>query len=202
MIEIDEQKTTEPQTTDDSATTQAAQTSTTTQAKQATSATAPAVMRTEELRVEQAAPRRLHRRLVALVAIAALVVIGLLLWRYTTQRGAGQPVPAPRTIALEQSSATNTTSAPTDETITLPPEKSCAWLISQACGSSGRSYEKDLARVRVGSGASVTSEAYAGRVWRGRVPVLEGLQVGERVVAQGSFMLRAEWLKLHPATTA
>ncbi|HYX41478.1 MAG TPA: efflux RND transporter periplasmic adaptor subunit, partial [Pyrinomonadaceae bacterium] len=32
----------------------------------------------------------------------------------------------------------------------------------------------------------------------GRVPVLEGLQVGERVVAQGSFMLRAEWLKLHP----
>ncbi|MDQ3744012.1 MAG: hypothetical protein M3444_06505, partial [Acidobacteriota bacterium] len=32
----------------------------------------------------------------------------------------------------------------------------------------------------------------------GRYPVLEGLFVGDRVVTQGSFMLRAEWLKLHP----
>jgi cobalt-zinc-cadmium efflux system membrane fusion protein len=32
----------------------------------------------------------------------------------------------------------------------------------------------------------------------GRVPVLEGLFVGERVVTEGSFLLRAEWLKLHP----
>jgi multidrug efflux pump subunit AcrA (membrane-fusion protein) len=32
----------------------------------------------------------------------------------------------------------------------------------------------------------------------GRFPVLEGLNVGDRVVTEGSFMLRAEWLKLHP----
>ncbi len=32
----------------------------------------------------------------------------------------------------------------------------------------------------------------------GRFPVLEGLAVGDRVVTTGSFMLRAEWLKLHP----
>lgn len=31
-----------------------------------------------------------------------------------------------------------------------------------------------------------------------RVPVIEGLQVGERIVTEGSFMLRAEWLKSHP----
>ncbi|HWW77401.1 MAG TPA: efflux RND transporter periplasmic adaptor subunit [Pyrinomonadaceae bacterium] len=151
----------------------------------------------------------------------------------------------------------------------------------------GQVYEKDLARIRVGSGASVTSDAYPGRLWRGRVtyvdpqldastrtaqvrvevanpgqalklgmyvsvgfgaagtaeataptipasavqtlagrafvflatedpntyvmrpvrlgaetagrfPVLEGLNVGDRVVTEGSFMLRAEWLKLHP----
>ncbi|MBV9923454.1 MAG: efflux RND transporter periplasmic adaptor subunit [Acidobacteria bacterium] len=151
----------------------------------------------------------------------------------------------------------------------------------------GQVFERDLARVRVGSGASVTSEAYPGRVWRGHVtyvdpqldpstrtaqvrvelanpgqalklgmyvnvgfgaldtaeataptvpassvqtiggrtfvflatsdagtyvmrpvrlgpeaggryPVLEGLHVGDRVVTEGSFMLRAEWLKLHP----
>lgn len=32
----------------------------------------------------------------------------------------------------------------------------------------------------------------------GRYPVLEGLSVGERIVTEGSFMLRAEWLKLNP----
>ena len=158
---------------------------------------------------------------------------------------------------------------------------STVWVIGQV-------YEKDLANIRVGSGASVSSQAYPGRVWRGRVayvdpaldpatrtaqvrielanpgqslkigmyvnvafatvggseattptvptiavqsinnqqvvfvatdnsnvfvmrpvrvgpesngryPVLEGLFVGERVVTEGSFMLRAEWLKLHPS---
>ena len=29
----------------------------------------------------------------------------------------------------------------------------------------------------------------------GQYPVLEGLTVGERVVIEGSFLLRAEWLK-------
>jgi RND family efflux transporter MFP subunit len=154
------------------------------------------------------------------------------------------------------------------------------WVVAQV-------FERDLARVVVGSGASVTSDAYPGRVFRGRVafvdpqlepstrtaqvrveianpsqalklgmfvsvafgalgaaeataptvpasavqniggrafvflasadantyvmravrlggevnnrfPVLEGLAVGDRVVTEGSFMLRAEWLKLHP----
>src|SRR5437764_4457103 len=157
---------------------------------------------------------------------------------------------------------------------------SSVWVVAQV-------YEKDLALVRVGVGASVTSDAYPGRVFRGRVtfvdpqieqatrtaqvrvelanpnqalklgmfvnvafgatgaaeataptvlasavqnvggqtvvflattdpntyrmrsvrlgaqagdryPVLEGLTVGDRVVTEGSFMLRAEWLKLHP----
>jgi cobalt-zinc-cadmium efflux system membrane fusion protein len=159
---------------------------------------------------------------------------------------------------------------------------STVWVVGQV-------YEKDLARVRTGSGASITSDAYPGRVFRGRIsyvdpqldlatrtaqvrielanpgqalklgmyvnvalgalggaeatgpvvpasavqhmnnqqvvfvatgapnifalrpvrlgpeangyyPVLEGLTVGERVVTEGSFMLRAEWLKLHPGT--
>jgi RND family efflux transporter MFP subunit len=154
------------------------------------------------------------------------------------------------------------------------------WVVAQV-------FERDLARVRTGSGASVTSEAYPGRVFRGRVafvdpqldastrtaqvrveianpaqalklgmfvgvafgalgtaeataptapasavqniggrafvflatndantyvvravrlgaevngrfPVVEGLAIGDRVVTEGSFMLRAEWLKLHP----
>ena len=32
----------------------------------------------------------------------------------------------------------------------------------------------------------------------GFYPVLEGVSVGERIVVEGSFLLRAEWLKLHP----
>jgi cobalt-zinc-cadmium efflux system membrane fusion protein len=158
---------------------------------------------------------------------------------------------------------------------------STVWVVGQV-------YEKDLATIRVGSGANITSDAYPGRVFRGRIsyvdpkidpatrtaqvrvelrnpgqvlkigmyvnvafgalgvaekttavipkaaaqnignqqfvfvatdkpnefllravrlgpesngvyPVLEGLNVGERVVTEGSFLLRAEWLKQHPA---
>lgn len=158
---------------------------------------------------------------------------------------------------------------------------SSIWVIGQV-------YEKDLAKVVVGSGASITSDTYPGRVFHGRVsyidptldtatrtaqarielanagqalklgmfvnvafaalggsesttpviprdavqsinnqqvvfvesaqpntfalrpvklgpefngqyPVLEGLAVGEHIVTEGSFLLRAEWLKLHPA---
>ena len=157
---------------------------------------------------------------------------------------------------------------------------SSVWVVGQV-------YEKDLGKVHVGSGASITTDAYPGRVFRGQVsyvdpkvdpqtrtaqsrielanpgqqlkigmyvnvafaalgsggssvpvvpvaavqnmgnqqvvfvatsdpnvftmrpvrvgpetngyyPVLEGLSVGDRMVTDGSFMLRAEWLKSHP----
>lgn len=155
---------------------------------------------------------------------------------------------------------------------------STVWVVGQV-------YEKDLATVRVGSGANITSDAYPGQIFRGRVTyvdpkidqatrtaqvrieianprqmfkigmyvnvafgalgtaektmpvvakdavqtignqqvvflatdkdnefilrpvrlgpesngfylVIEGLNVGDRVVTQGSFLLRAEWLKM------
>lgn len=158
---------------------------------------------------------------------------------------------------------------------------SSVWVIGQV-------YEKDLGRVRTGSGASITSDAYPGRIFRGKISyvdprldaqtrtaqvrielanpgqllklgmfvniafatiggaegvspaiptsavqsinnqqivfvatsnpnvfilravrlapesgnrfsVLEGLRVGERIVTEGSFLLRAEWLKTHPS---
>jgi RND family efflux transporter MFP subunit len=157
---------------------------------------------------------------------------------------------------------------------------STVWVVAQV-------YEKDLATVRVGSGANITSDAYPSRVFRGQVsyvdpkidpatrtaqvrielanpgqmfkigmyvnvafgvlgaaektmpvvaksavqnignqqfvflptananefslravqlgpesngfyPVLDGLTTGDRVVSDGSFLLRAEWLKSHP----
>lgn len=158
---------------------------------------------------------------------------------------------------------------------------STVWVVGQV-------YEKDLATVRVGSGANISSDAYPTRIFRGRVsyvdpkieqatrtaqvrielanpgqvlkigmyvnvafgglgvaertapfvpraavqtignqqlvfvatdkpnefvvrpvrlgpegngvyPVLEGLNAGERIVVEGSFLLRAEWVKQHPA---
>jgi RND family efflux transporter MFP subunit len=158
---------------------------------------------------------------------------------------------------------------------------SSVWVVGQV-------YEKDLGKVHIGSGASITTDAYPGRVFRGQVsyvdpkvdsqtrtaqarielanpgqqlkigmyvnvafatiggaentvpvvpvvavqninnqqtvfvatndpnvfvlrpvrlgpesngfyPVLEGLAVGDRVVTEGSFLLRAEWLKTNPS---
>jgi cobalt-zinc-cadmium efflux system membrane fusion protein len=158
---------------------------------------------------------------------------------------------------------------------------STVWVVGQI-------YEKDLAMIRVGSGANIASDAYPDRVFRGRVsyvdpkidpatrtaqvrielanpgqalkigmfvnvtfavlgvaerttpvvpkdavqsigsqqlvfvatdkpnefvmrpvrlgsesngfyPVLEGLNAGDRIVTEGSFLLRAEWLKQHAA---
>src|SRR6185295_4035069 len=43
---------------------------------------------------------------------------------------------------------------------------STVWVVGQV-------YEKDLATVRVGSGANVTSDAYPGRVFRGRVSYVD-----------------------------
>ncbi|HUE80552.1 MAG TPA: efflux RND transporter periplasmic adaptor subunit [Pyrinomonadaceae bacterium] len=168
-----------------------------------------------------------------------------------------------------------------DKEVLRIADLSSVWVIGQV-------YEKDLARVVVGSGASITSDTYPGRVFRGSVSyidptldpatrtaqariemanprqalkigmfvnvvfaalggaeatmpvipkdavqninnqqvvfvqtedpkifamrpvrlgpevnrqysVIEGLTVGERIVTEGSFLLRAEWLKLHPS---
>jgi cobalt-zinc-cadmium efflux system membrane fusion protein len=168
-----------------------------------------------------------------------------------------------------------------DKELLRVADLSSVWVIAQV-------YEKDLGRIRIGSGAGITSDAYAGRVFRGQVSyidpsidqttrtaqvrvelanpgqllkigmfvnvafatlggsertapsvpkvavqnvgnqqvvfvatkeanvfvmrpirigveangfyaVTEGLSVGDRVVTEGSFLLRAEWLKLHPA---
>ncbi len=167
-----------------------------------------------------------------------------------------------------------------DKELLRVSDLSTVWVIAQV-------YEKDLGQIRIGSGASVTSDAYPGRVLRGQVSyidpaidqttrtaqvrvelanprqllkigmfvnvafatlggsestvpivpksavqnignqqvvfvaareenvfvmrpvrlaaesnaffaVQEGLTVGDQIVTDGSFLLRAEWLKLHP----
>ena len=166
-----------------------------------------------------------------------------------------------------------------DKELLRVSDLSSVWVIAQV-------YEKELGKIRIGSGASITTDAYPGRVLRGQVsyidpvidqttrtaqvrvelanpgqllklgmfvnvafatvgaagvttpvvskiavqnvnnqqvvfvstkesnvfvmrpvrlgletdgffPVLEGLTVGDQVVTEGSFLLRAEWLKSH-----
>jgi RND family efflux transporter MFP subunit len=167
-----------------------------------------------------------------------------------------------------------------DKEILRVADLSSVWVIGQV-------YEKDLGRIRVGSGTSITTDTYPGRVYRGQIsyvdptidpgtrtaqvrielanpdqrlkigmyvnvafatlggaestvavvpanavqninnqqvvfvamsepnvfamrpvrlgaeangryPILEGVSVGDRIVTEGSFLLRAEWLKAHP----
>jgi RND family efflux transporter MFP subunit len=214
-----------------------------------------------------------------------LLLLGLTPQRVAALKTSSQvsseiPLPAPVSGTVISRAANPGEVVEANKEILRVADLSNVWVVGQV-------FERDLARVRVGSGASVTSEAYPGRVWRGRVtyvdpqldpstrtaqvrvevanpgqalklgmyvnvgfgalgtaeataptvpssavqtiggravvflattdpstyvmhpvrvgpesagryPVLEGLHVGDRVVTEGSFMLRAEWLKLHP----
>lgn len=214
-----------------------------------------------------------------------LLLLGVTPQRVAALRGPAQvssevslPAPTGGTVISRAANAGEVVEA--NKEIMRVADLSNVWVVGQV-------FERDLARVRVGSGASVTSEAYAGRIWRGRVtyvdpqldpatrtaqvrvevanpgqalklgmfvnvgfgalgtaeataptipssavqtiggrtvvflatpdpnayvvrpvrlgaeaggriPVLEGLHVGDRIVTEGTFLLRAEWLKLHP----
>ncbi|HEX8286303.1 MAG TPA: efflux RND transporter periplasmic adaptor subunit [Pyrinomonadaceae bacterium] len=214
-----------------------------------------------------------------------LLLLGLTPQRVAALRGPAQvsseiPLAAPAAGTVISRAANPGEVVEANKEILRVADLSNVWVVAQV-------FEKDLARVRTGSGASVTSDAYPGRVFRGRVtyvdpqldaatrtaqvrvelanpgqalklgmyvgvgfgatgtaeataptvpasavqtvggrtvvflattdpnvyvmrpvrlgaegagryPVLEGLFVGDRVVTSGSFMLRAEWLKLHP----
>jgi RND family efflux transporter MFP subunit len=198
----------------------------------------------------------------------------------TSQISSEVTVPSPSSGTLTSRSVNPGEVIEANKELMRVTDLSTVWVVGQV-------YEKDLATVRVGSGANVTSDAYPGRVFRGRVsyvdpkidpatrtaqvrielnnpgqmfkigmyvnvafgalglaekttpvvpktavqsignqqvifmptdkpndflmrpvrlgpesngfyPVLEGASVGDRVVTDGSFLLRAEWLKTHP----
>lgn len=214
-----------------------------------------------------------------------LLLLGLSPQRISSLRSSEQvssevslPSPVSGTVIARSANPGEVVQA--DKEILRVADLSSVWVIGQV-------YEKDLARIKVGSGASITSEAYPGRVFRGQVsyvdptldpatrtaqvrielenpgqtlkigmyvnvafatlggaestiavvpanavqninnqqvvfvavneanvfamrpvrlgpeasgryPVLEGVLVGDRIVTEGSFQLRAEWLKSHP----
>jgi cobalt-zinc-cadmium efflux system membrane fusion protein len=214
-----------------------------------------------------------------------LLLLGLSPQRISSLRSSSQvssevSLPSPVTGTVIARSANPGEVIQADKEILRVADLSSVWVIGQV-------YEKDLGRIRVGSGASITSEAYPGRVFRGQIsyvdptldpatrtaqvrielanpgqllkigmyvnvafatvggsesavsvvptsavqninnqqvvfvatndptvfamrpvrlgpeangryPVLEGVSVGDRIVTEGSFLLRAEWFKLHP----
>ncbi|HBB96253.1 MAG TPA: hypothetical protein DC054_12760 [Blastocatellia bacterium] len=198
----------------------------------------------------------------------------------TSQISSEVSVPAPSSGTLTSRSVNSGEVIEANKELMRVTDLSTVWIVGQV-------YEKDLATVRVGSAANINSDAYPGRVFRGRVsyvdpkvdpatrtaqvrielanpgqlfkigmyvnvafaalgaaektmpvvpkdavqtvgnqqyvfvatdkanefvlrqvklapesngfyPVIEGLSVGDHIVAGGSFMLRAEWLKTHP----
>jgi cobalt-zinc-cadmium efflux system membrane fusion protein len=198
----------------------------------------------------------------------------------TSQISSEVRVPSPSSGTLTSRTANPGEVIETNKELMRVTDLSTVWVVGQV-------YEKDLATIRVGSGANITSDAYAGRIFRGRVsyvdpridpatrtaqvrielanpgqvlkigmyvnvafgalglaektasivpkdavqsignqqyvfiatenpnefilrpvrlgsesngfyPVMEGVSAGDRVVTQGSFLLRAEWLKTHP----
>ena len=199
----------------------------------------------------------------------------------TSQIGSEVAVPSPSSGTLTSRTANPGEVIEANKELMRVTDLSTVWVVGQV-------YEKDLATIRVGSGANITSDAYAGRIFRGRVsyvdpridpatrtaqvrielanpgqalkigmyvsiafgalglaekttpivpkdavqaignqqyvfiatenpnefilrpirlgsesngfyPVMEGVSAGDRVVTQGSFLLRAEWLKTHPS---
>jgi cobalt-zinc-cadmium efflux system membrane fusion protein len=200
----------------------------------------------------------------------------------TSQVNSEFSVPAPASGTITSRTVNSGEVIEANKELLRVTDLSTVWVIGQV-------YEKDLATVRVGSGANITSDAYPGQVFRGSVtyvdpkidpptrtaqirieianprqmfkigmyvnvafgalgvaertlstvpknavqtirnqrfvfvatekpnefilrpvrvgaesngfyPVLEGLNAGERVVTEGSFMLRAEWLKTNPVS--
>lgn len=215
-----------------------------------------------------------QRQKLLLLGLSQQQVSGL---KSSSQVNSEVSLPAPVTGSVIARSANPGEVIEANKEILRIADLSSVWVVGQV-------YEKDLGRIRIGSGASITTEAYPGRIFRGQVsyvdptldtatrtgqvrvelanpgqqlkigmyvnvafatvggaestaptvvkaavqninnqqvvfvatkepnvfvmrpvrlgpeangryPVLEGLSVGDRIVTEGSFLLRAEYLK-------
>jgi RND family efflux transporter MFP subunit len=234
-------------------------------------------MATSKLKAAESDVANLRQRLL-LLGLSSQRVNAL---RSTSQISSEVSLPAPASGTVTSRTVNSGEVIEANKELLRVTDLSSVWVVAQV-------YEKDLGKVHVGSGASITTDAYPGRVFRGQIsyvdpkvdpqtrtaqarielanpgqqlkigmyvnvafaafggtgatvpvvplsavqnmgnrqvvfvatsdpnvfamrfvrlgpesnnyyPVLEGLSVGDRVVTEGSFMLRAEWLKSHPS---
>src|SRR5205807_4256270 len=84
----------------------------------------------------------------------------------TSQISSEVSVPAPSTGTLTSRSVNPGEVIEANKELMRVTDLSTVWVVGQV-------YEKDLATIRVGSGANITSDAYPGRVFRGRVSYVD-----------------------------
>jgi cobalt-zinc-cadmium efflux system membrane fusion protein len=234
-------------------------------------------MASSKLKAAESEVANLRQRLL-LLGLSSQRVSAL---RSTSQVSSEVSLPAPASGTVTSRAVNSGEVIEANKELLRVTDLSSVWVVGQV-------YEKDLGKVHLGSGASITTDAYPGRVFRGQVsyidpkvdpqtrtaqarielanpgqqlkigmyvnvafaaitaagsivpvvpvgavqnlgnqqvvfvvtsdpnvfamrpvrvgpetngyyPVLEGLSVGDRIVTEGSFMLRAEWLKSHPS---
>jgi cobalt-zinc-cadmium efflux system membrane fusion protein len=234
-------------------------------------------MATSKLKAAESEVANLRQRLL-LLGLSSQRVSAL---RSTSQVSSEVSVPAPASGTVTSRTVNSGEVIEANKELLRVTDLSSVWVVGQV-------YEKDLGKVYIGSGASITTDAYPGRVFRGHVSyvdpkvdpqtrtaqarielanpgqqlkigmyvnvafavlggaestvptvpaaavqnlnnqqvifvatndsnvfimrpvrlspetngiyqVLEGLDAGDRIVTNGSFLLRAEWLKMNPA---
>ncbi len=233
-------------------------------------------MATSKLKAAESEAANLRQRLL-LLGLSSQRISSL---RSTSQISSDVSLPAPASGTVTSRTVNSGEVIAANKELLRVTDLSSVWVVAQV-------YEKDLGKIHIGSGASITTDAYPGRVFRGRIayvdprvdpqtrtaqarielanpgqqlkigmyvnvafatmgsaestvpvvpvsavqnvnnqqvvfvaindqhvfamrpirpglesngfyPALEGLTVGERIVTEGSFLLRAEWIKLHP----
>jgi RND family efflux transporter MFP subunit len=234
-------------------------------------------MATTKLKAAESEVASLRQRLL-LLGLSSQRVSAL---RSTSQVSSEVSLPSPASGTVTSRTVNSGEVIEANKELLRITDLSSVWVVGQI-------YEKDLGKVHIGSGVSITTDAYPGRVFRGQVSyvdpkvdpqtrtaqarielanpgqqlkigmyvnvafaalgragstvpvvpvgavqnmgnqqvvfvatsdpnifamrpvrlgpesngyysVLEGVSVGDRIVAEGSFMLRAEWLKSHPS---
>ncbi|MCU1264903.1 MAG: hypothetical protein JWM21_1221 [Acidobacteria bacterium] len=232
---------------------------------------------TSKLKAAESELANLRQRLL-LLGLSSQRVSAL---RSTSQLSSEVSLPAPASGTVTSRTVNSGEVIEANKELLRVTDLSSVWVVAQV-------YEKDLGKVHIGSGAGITTDAYPGRIFRGKVSyvdpkvdpqtrtaqarielanpgrqlkigmyvnvafgalggagptvpgvpaaavqnmgnrqvvfvatsdpnvfamrfarlgpesngfygVLEGLSVGDRIVTEGSFMLRAEWLKSHPS---
>ena len=86
--------------------------------------------------------------------------------RSSSQTTSEVSLPAPVTGSVIARSANPGEVVEANKEILRIADLSSVWVVAQV-------YEKDLGRIRIGSGASITAEAYPGRIFRGQVSYVD-----------------------------
>ncbi|HYJ85558.1 MAG TPA: efflux RND transporter periplasmic adaptor subunit [Pyrinomonadaceae bacterium] len=104
-----------------------------------------------------------QRQKLLLLGLSQRQVSGL---KSSSQISSEVSLPAPSTGTVIARAANPGEVVEANKEILRIADLSSVWVVGQV-------YEKDLGRIRIGSGASITAEAYPGRIFRGRVSYVD-----------------------------